>query len=120
MPVQVYADYCYDRLAKMITRGAKHGQKKPTDDDIAHAMVRLFYCLFSLLYSIVEKISPYFKDCMTVLPIVLKITEGRYFVTGNSVSLCYCHYSMIICEAYQSRVPWSTWLLIKMSLSKIG
>ncbi|KAL5267972.1 hypothetical protein ACHWQZ_G004877 [Mnemiopsis leidyi] len=38
VPVQMYADYCYERLAKMITRGAKHGQKKPTDDDIAHAM----------------------------------------------------------------------------------
>ena len=39
--MQLYAEYCHERLAKMITRGAKHGQKKPTDDDIAHAMVSL-------------------------------------------------------------------------------
>ena len=40
VPVMVYAEYCHDRLGKMAIRGAKHGQKKPSDDDIAHAMVR--------------------------------------------------------------------------------
>lgn len=38
VPVMMYAEYCHDRLGKMVVRGAKHGQKKPTVDEISHAM----------------------------------------------------------------------------------
>ena len=40
VPVGAYADYCHDRLEKMIVRGAKPGGlKEPTLDEIRHAMV---------------------------------------------------------------------------------
>ena len=37
--MQVYAEYCHERLAKMVIHGGKHGTKKPTEEDITHAMV---------------------------------------------------------------------------------
>jgi len=39
VPVGAYAEYCHDRLEKMIVRGAKPGGlKEPTLDEIRHAM----------------------------------------------------------------------------------
>ncbi|XP_063685242.1 uncharacterized protein LOC134819296 isoform X6 [Bolinopsis microptera] len=83
VPVQLYAEYCHERLAKMITRGAKHGQKKPTDDDIAHAMQLPFKK--SMFGATLEEVMELQKETHPDrhLPWVLTLLAGKVIEYGG-------------------------------------